>query len=225
MSENNLWSDNNSTDFISSELASAKAELELVKAEAQVIKSDAEATKAEAEALMAEAEALMAEAKALKAEAEALISERKTGSKNVGIINRERSPQPTIIASQVVGAEEISAIEEKGKLSKERIVLYPEEYQTLGITNFRATVIKDYSYDDTSSFMVNGEYDGKTKKRLLIVIMVYNSQNELIGADFDERINENIRSHKTYSTSLTLPNYENISRVEVKIIKDPSAWD
>ena len=61
MSENNLWSDNNSTDFISSELAAAKAELELVKVEAQVIKSDAEATKAEAEALMAEAEALMAE--------------------------------------------------------------------------------------------------------------------------------------------------------------------
>jgi len=224
MAENNLWNDN-STDTINRELASAKAELELVKAEAQVIKADAEATKAEAEALMAEAEALMAEAKALKAEAEAMISERKAVSKNAGISNRERSPQPTIIASQVVGTEEISAIEEKGKLSKERIVLFPDEYQKLGITNFRATVIKNYSYDDTSSFSVNGEYDGKTKKRLLIIIMVYNGQNELIGADFDERINENIRSHKTYSTSITLPNYENISRVEVKIVKDPSYWD
>jgi len=130
MAENNLWNDN-STDTINRELASAKAELELVKAEAQVIKADAEATKAEAEALMAEAEALMAEAKALKAEAEAMISERKAVSKNAGISNRERSPQPTIIASQVVGTEEISAIEEKGKLSKERIVLFPDEYQRL----------------------------------------------------------------------------------------------
>ena len=132
MTENNLWNDN-STDSIYGELASAKAELELVKAEAQVVKADAEATKAEAEALMAEAEALMAEAKALKAEAEAMTSEGKAVPKNVSVSNQKRSPQPTIIASQVVGAEEISTIEEKGKLSKERIVLFPDEYQKLGI--------------------------------------------------------------------------------------------
>ena len=222
MAENNLWNDNNSTDSIIEELASAKAELKLAKAEAQVIKADAEASKAEAEALMAEAEALMAEAKALKAEAEAMISEKKAGSKNANISNRTRASQPTIIASQIAGAEAVSSIEENGKLSKERIVLFPDEYQKLGITNFRASVIKDYVYDETSRFLVNGEYDGKTKKYLLIIIMVYNEQNELIGVDFDERIKDKIRSHKTYSASVTLPNYENISRVEIKIIKDPS---
>lgn len=232
MSENSTWNGNCSTN-IEDELAAARAELEIVKAEAEAIKADAEATKAEAEALMAEAEAVMAEAKALMAEAEVLKEENKavkpqhggkifnTSSRSVG----QRSPQPTVAAAQIVGAEAISSIEEKGKLSKDRIVLYHDEYQTLGITNFRATVIKDYAYDDTATFKVNGEYDGKTKKRLLIIVMVFNSQNELIGADFDERINEKIRSHKTYSTSVTLPSNENIARVEIKIVKDPSSWD
>lgn len=231
MNENNTWNGTYGT-TIENELAAAKAELEIVKAEAEVIKADAEATKAEAEALMAEAEAVMAEAKALMAEAEALVAENKNANSHSGQIARtsnrglaQKSPQPTMAASQIVGAEAISTIEEKGKLSKDRIVLYHNEYQELGITNFRATVIKDYSYDSTATFMVNGEYDGKTKKRLLIIVMVFNSQNELIGADFDERINENIRSHKTYSTSVTLPSKENIARVEVKIVKDPSYWD
>ena len=226
MNEHTIWNENCGAE-IEEKLIAAKAELEIVKAEAEAIKADAEA-----EALMAEAEAVMAEAKALMAEAEALMVENKNTklqsgqfshapSRSVGL----RAPRPTVAAAQIVGAEAISSIAEKGKLSKDRIVLYHDEYQKLGITNFRATVIKDYAYDNTVTFMVNGEYDGKTKKRLLIIIMVFNGQNELIGTDFDERINERIRSHKTYSTSVTLPSNENIARVEVKIVKDPSYWD
>ena len=74
-------------------------------------------------------------------------------------------------------------------------MLYHEEYEKVGITNFRAAFIKDYSYDDTSNFVLNGEYDGKTKKGLLIIVMVFNEHNEMIGTDFDERIGEKISSH------------------------------
>lgn len=81
-----------------------------------------------------------------------------------------------------------------------------------------------YGQND-AELVLNGEYDGKTKKGLLIIVMVFNEHNEMIGTDFDERIGEKISSHKTFSTSLTLPNYEQISRVEVRIVKDPSLWD
>lgn len=217
---------------VKEELLAARAELEIAKAEARATKADAEATKAEAEAIMAEAEATMAEAKALKAEAEVLMLKAKSApatTSDDGHVARRTEircqSQPTRAASQIEGAVAISSMEEKGKLPKDRIVLYHEEYEKVGITNFRAAFIKDYSYDDTSNFVLNGEYDGKTKKGLLIIIMVFNEHNEMIGTDFDERIGEKISSHKTFSTSLTLPNYEQISRVEVRIVKDPSLWD
>lgn len=247
----NIMSDNNSgyIKILQAEVLAAKAEIEAIKAESEAAKTEARAVKAEAEAVKAEAEALMAEAEALKAEAEALMAEAevakaeaeleattvvdktvisKLPSDQVAVnqtYEKKREPLIPPDAIQIVGAVSIAAMEEGEKLPKERVVLYPEEYQKIGITNFRATVFKDYDYEGYSMLAINGEYDGRTSDYLIIMPMVYNAAGDLIGADFDEKIQQKIRSHKTYSLSLKVPNNEQISKVEVRIIKDPVSLD
>lgn len=243
-------SDNNSTyikslqaqiDAAKAETDAVRAELEVARAEARAVKADAEAAKAEAEALMAEAVALKAEAEALLAEAEVHRSGTISGAneipkneKPVGAVGHssgvDDSSNPTKKRAQssapstgaIAGAVSIASMEENEKIPKERVVLFPEEYQKLGVTNFKATVLKDYDYDGYSMLAINGEYDGKTSEYLIIMPMVFNAAGELIGADFDEAIKQNIRSHKTYSLTLKVPNNEQIAWIEIRIVKDPT---
>lgn len=243
-------SDNNSTyikslqaqiDAAKAETEAVRAELEFARAEAKAAKADAEATKAEAEAILAEAAALKAEAEALLAEAELHKSETTLGAKEIpghketenttapssstedtsnGTTKQAHNPTPPTGA--IAGAISIASMEENEKIPKERLILYPEEYQKLGVTNFRATVLKDYDYDGYSMLAINGEYDGKTSDYLIIMPMVFNASGELIGADFDETIKQKIRSHKTYSMTLKVPNNEQIAWIEIRIVKDPT---
>ena len=243
-------SDNNSTyikslqaqiDAAKAETEAVKAELEYARAEARAAKADAEATKAEAEAIMAEAVALKAEAEALMAEAEAHKSETALGAKEVpgrkkpesttapsngtedtSNVTTKQAHTPTPAPGAIAGAISIASMEENEKIPKERLLLFPEEYQKLGVTNFRATVLKDYDYDGYSMLAINGEYDGKTSDYLIIMPMVFNASGELIGADFDETIKQKIRSHKTYSMTLKVPNNEQIAWIEIRIVKDPT---
>lgn len=230
-------------ELMRAEIEVAKAEAVVVKADAAAIKADAEATKAEAEALMAEAEALMAEAKAMKAEAEALMSEAEairaevamqmsanksnvgdqSGQKgaNYGSTHIIRSPQETRSVAEVTGSIAIASMADDEKLPKDRIVLYHDEYKTYGVTNFRTTAVKGSGWREDVYLDITGEFDAKTKNCLLMVIMVFNSNNVLIGVDFDERIEEERKRHKTYSTRISLPVDENVSRIEVRIINDP----
>ena len=242
-------SDNNSTyikslqaqiDAAKAETDAVRAELEVAKAEARAVKADAEAAKAEAEALMAEAEALKAEAEALMAEAEVY---RSGTNPSANEIPRHEEPKGTVVHSSgvestvnatakraqssapstgaIAGAVSIASMGENEKIPKERVLLFPEEYQKLGVTNFKATVLKDYDYDGYSMLAINGEYDGNTSDYLIIMPMVFNASGELIGADFDEIIKQKIRSHKTYSMTLKVPNNEQIAWIEIRIVKDP----
>lgn len=243
-------SDNNSTYIksLQAQIDAAKAETDAIRAELEVAQAEARAAKADAEAAKAEAEALMAEAIALKAEAEALMAEAeacKIGSgantsdppkheKPVSKVGSSSGADVTTnVASKqthnvtppngaIAGAISIASMEENEKIPKERLMLFPEEYQKLGVTNFRATVLKDYDYDGYSMLAINGEYDGKTSDYLIIMPMVYNPSGELIGADFDETIKQKIRSHKTYSMTLKVPNNEQIAWIEIRIVKDPT---
>ena len=250
MAKNNVLVDSRDGAVLAEELELMRAEIEVakaeavaVKADAAAIKADADATKAEAEALLAEAEALMAEAKAMKAEAEALMAEAEAiraeaamqmsakklnvsdqgghNSATYGSTHLIRSPQETRSVSEVTGSIAIASMADDEKLPKDRIVLYHDEYKTYGVTNFRTTAVKGSGWREDVYFDITGEFDAKTKNCLLMVIMVFNAKDELIGVDFDERIEEERKRHKTYSTRISLPNDERISRIEVRIINDP----
>lgn len=230
-------------ELMKAELEVVKAEAVAIKADAAAIKADADATKAEAEALMAEAEALMAEAKAMRAEAEALKAEAETirdeatiqvaarkatinvqtgcNSSDFRSTHITRPPQETCSVSEVTGSVALASMADDEKLPKDRVVLYHDEYKTYGVTNFRTTAVKGSGWREDAYFDITGEFDAKTKNCLLMVIMVFNENNELIGVDFDERIEEERKRHKTYSTRISLPNDENVSRIEVRIINDP----
>lgn len=230
-------------ELMKAELEVVKAEAVAIKADAAAIKADADATKAEAEALMAEAEALMAEAKAMRAEAEVLKAEAETirdeatiqvaarkstingqtgcNSSDFRSTHIARPPQETRSVSEVTGSVALASMADDEKLPKDRIVLYHDEYKTYGVTNFRTTAVKGSGWREDVYFDITGEFDAKTKNCLLMVIMVFNENNELIGVDFDERIEEERKRHKTYSTRISLPNDENVSRIEVRIITDP----
>ncbi len=136
-----------------------------------------------------------------------------------------RQHQQAQRTAPIAGSVSISSMEENEKLPKDRVVLYPADNLQLGITNFRAAVIKDFESDGICWFNINGEYEGKTKKYLIIVVMVYNANNELIGTCFDEQIDEKFNGRKTFSASLKVPNDEYISKVEVRLIQDPTFWN
>ena len=206
------------------EAEAAKAELAKLKAEAEAAKKEAEAAKAALVKAKVEVEAAQREAEAAKAEVDAL--KKLNNTKQVSTAKlMETQPVPIVRCAKtpvcIEGAVSIAAMEEDEKFPKERVLLHPEEYQVQGVSNFKATVYKDYESDGYAFFAVKGEYDGKTSDRLIIISMVYNAENELIGASFKEVIKAKIRSHKTYSQSVKVPNNEFVSRVEVKIAKDP----
>ena len=203
------------------ELAKAKAEAEIAKKEADAVKTELAKVKTEVEAAQREAEAAKAEADALKKlnNTKQVPESKPTETKSEPISDRAKAPVC------IDGAVSIATMEDDEKFPKERVVLYPDEYQVLGVTNFKATVYKDYESDGYAYFAIKGEYDGKTSNRLIIVPMIYNAANELIGASFKEVIKDKIRSHKTYSQSVKVPNNEFISRVEIRITRDPVFCD
>ena len=214
------------------EAAVIKAKADAIMADAMAIFAEAEATKAEAEVAKIEAEIAKANAVAAKAEAEAAIAEAELlkferAQQNYAKSNRENIKNSTNVqpVTQIKGAVSVASLEKGDKLPKERFVLLPEEYLKFGVTNFKATAIKDSAYTGEAKFMINGEYDAKTKECVVVIFMVFNANNELIGASFDEEIEEEKKRHKTYSTTVAVPTNESISRIEVRMIQNPTRLD
>lgn len=114
-----------------------------------------------------------------------------------------------------------SKYEDNEKLPKSLIQRFPNEEKKNGITDLRCSIFKEYSSDRHSTLKVIGEYSGKCSKYTLKVIMIYNANDELIDADFNESIDENFSGKKTFTHYMQVPNDEYISKVVIRFLPDP----
>ena len=143
---------------------------------------------------------------------------RKTQSNESVIAKPTTNTQVVTPPDSVV---DLTKVELKEKLPKSLIQRFPDEEQRQGISNFRCSITKDYSFRGYCHLKLTGELTGNIPRYTLLMIMVYNANNELIGASFDEKIEQNLNGKKTLSVTVQTPNDEYISRIVVRFVPDP----
>lgn len=116
----------------------------------------------------------------------------------------------------------VKKLQDDEKLPKDLIVRYPAEEQKIGITDFKCSVRKEYDCNNYVYLKITGEYSGKVNKYILLVFMIYNANGQLIGADFDEEIDNDFHGQKTFSTSVQVPIDEYISKIAIRLTPDPT---
>lgn len=133
---------------------------------------------------------------------------------------KKEQPKKQTIAppSEVVS---VKKLQEKEKLPKSLIQRFESEEQKQGITDLRCSVMKDYTYERYCNLKITGEYFGKVSRYTLLMVMIYNANNELIEARFDEEIDQNFKGKRSFSITAQVPDDEYISRIVVRLTPDP----
>lgn len=122
---------------------------------------------------------------------------------------------------EVMKAISVKKLEEDEKLPKEIIVRDIEEEKKYGITDLKCAVYRSYIYDRYMNLKINGEYSGRVSAYTLMMFLVYNGNDELIEARFDEKIPNDFKGKKTFSQTIQVPLDVYISRITVRFIPDP----
>lgn len=131
-----------------------------------------------------------------------------------------RPPKQT--TTPPAGVVSVKKLKEKEKLPKALIQRFESEEQKQGITDFRCSVVKDYTCDRYCVLKITGEYFGKVSRYTLIMVMFYNANNELIEALFDEVIDDDFEGKRAFSMTAQVPNDECISKIVVRLTPDPT---
>lgn len=115
---------------------------------------------------------------------------------------------------------EVKKLKEEEKIPKRLFDRDPTQEKKLGITDLKCSIRVSSIYEKSVSFKVTGEYFGKASKYLLIFIMFYNANGELIEANFHERISKNFSGRNPFSCYMQTPTDEYLSRIAIKIMPD-----
>ena len=113
---------------------------------------------------------------------------------------------------------DIEPLNEGDKLHKSIIDINMKSFNNLGIRNITCVVRKDYTNEMECTLKITGEYKGKVSKCIMLVFMCFNPQNELIGTQFNETIDDTFNGSDTYSTYMEVPRWETIERIELRAV-------
>ncbi len=113
---------------------------------------------------------------------------------------------------------DIETLKDGDKLLKSIIVIDKKSFTNLGIRNITCVVRKDYTYGMECNLKITGEYEGKASKSIMLVFMCFNPQDELIGTQFGETIDDIFNGSDTYSTCIKVPRWETIERIELRAV-------
>lgn len=97
------------------------------------------------------------------------------------------------------------------------IVINTDSFNKYGIRDYSCVIKKVKTTDFESCLSITGDYKGKTSERILLIIMCFNKEDEMIGTSFNQTVNDSV-----YSTNLYLPKWEVLSKVEVKAALNPA---
>lgn len=149
-------------------------------------------------------------------------TEKQQSSQNIQpenkVVEQTQNSQPSFMPGEVVN---LSTIDKSEKLPKSIIEHFPKDEQMRGITDFKCSVTKDYGYGNYCNLKLTGELVASMSQYTIMMIMVYNGNNELIGADFDEELSKDFKGKKTFSIEVKVPSDEYISRISIKFAPDP----
>lgn len=132
------------------------------------------------------------------------------------------TPPATAVAANFV---KLADLKQGEKIPKAMLYRFPDADRALGITNIQYSVRTDYSYGGFTHLNLTGEYEGKTKQYVLMIAMVYNEFGELIGTEFDEKIEQDFKGRKAFSMSIKVATEEHVAKVVLRLIPDPAMWD
>ncbi|MDO4756281.1 MAG: hypothetical protein Q4A54_08055 [Parabacteroides sp.] len=140
--------------------------------------------------------------------------------------NRKKAAQPspkpipptTAITSNFI---RLADLKDGEKIPKSMLHRFPDAEKALGITDIQFSVRSDFSYGGFTHLNLAGEYEGKTKQYIVMVVMVYNEFGELVGAEFDEKISDDFKGRKPFSTSVKLATEEHVAKIVLRLIPDP----
>ena len=116
---------------------------------------------------------------------------------------------------------DISKLTNGEKIPKDMVETHLYVGTSAAISSISCIVRKSDERDDGTFMSFAGEYTGKSNKNLLILVMVYNAYNELIGYSGENTIDEGFNGCGAYSNYIFLPKDEYISKVVVRITLNP----
>lgn len=90
------------------------------------------------------------------------------------------------------------------------------------ITSLNCVVRKTSAWhDEETCLKVTGEYAGRTNKHLLIMVMVYNAENTLIGYCCRVQIRKGFDGEAAFEDMVFVPRDEQISKIVVRTVLQP----
>lgn len=140
---------------------------------------------------------------------------------------RKADTKPTAPASRRVppatdGFIELAKMAVGEKVPKNRIEIITSLGSGVNITSLTCAVRKDYELQGHTSMKFTGEYSGSSSRYVLIFLMLYNANNELIGYDDDTKIHKDFSGQGSFSETVYVPSDEYISKAVVRLVYDPT---
>ena len=90
------------------------------------------------------------------------------------------------------------------------------------LSSFIYAVRKGYTNNDNGTTWLDftGEYTGTCKRYTLILMMIYNANNNLIGFNERPSIPKDFKGTAAFSESIYIPSDEYISKICIKLLPD-----
>ena len=115
---------------------------------------------------------------------------------------------------------DIKAMKEDEKLPKEIIEIVGCNDSNVNIQSLTCSLRKGYVHNNIANLKITGEYNGSSSKYVLIMMMVYNANNELVGFNSNVKINNKFNGTNTFSEDIRIPEDEFVSKVVVRLALD-----
>ncbi len=121
----------------------------------------------------------------------------------------------------------VSKLKTHDKLPKSIIERDYNEEQRLGIQslNFAIRVVFDLWNDCYTGLEITGEYEAYTQQSVIMLVMIYNDYDELIGFTSSLEIDAKCKVKKSFSMHVDVPHDEKIARITARWIPDPVSFN
>ena len=123
-------------------------------------------------------------------------------------------------ASKPLSMEKMKLYE---KLPKERIERYPDIERKFGIKEMKCSVSRGERFDwdcHTENLLVRGELSGRLPKDILLLVMIFNGQGEMI--EYNQIPIYHGEKSESFSEDISIPKDETISKVIIRPIYRPT---
>ena len=115
---------------------------------------------------------------------------------------------------------EISQLQEEEKIPQENIKIVSDlKHIGANAPNLKCTIRRDFESSGKIFLKVMGEYRGTCSTDLMLFIMVYNEENDLIDYSANIDIGKGFVDQESFSELVEIPKDERISQIVLRFVK------